>query len=381
MATHTKTISGASFVRNFPIILYQLMSRSTYTPQLISDNGDTRGWFIPSGKLLDITEKEDKVSGIYVGAYGAPTAWQQYDLGAHINTLTESSQTYTAPGYITVDGGRTAYGFEIIKTFENNTGAAVTVREVGLFTYYDKLVYDDNTSDNTDFQYNTKRSGSFLLARDVIPEVTLKQNDSLTIRYQICFYTDNQPLVPTKNFINLLYVAMTQMGMFMETIFDDQVNVEPSKQMFTVSSAGGYTIPMALTEPTRDSIDNRSDVAPGDEQAKFSKRSGDIIGAIFTSPSETIIRHRGEDGLVLPGTWCSPFNEDINNKTAFWYINRLIANPSYTTVTIKGVGVSCIGTDNGDVFEIFSFSNQSGESIVLQPGEAKELKFKYELKQ
>jgi hypothetical protein len=108
----------------------------------------------------------DTSAGILVGTSDTPVSLGQYNLLGLIPHGTGSGQlSYgaTVVEDLTID---TTYFFRIIRTFTNNSGASITVREIGLFL---KTV-----------------SPGFMFARDVPPSpITVPAGSTLTIRYII----------------------------------------------------------------------------------------------------------------------------------------------------------------------------------------------------
>jgi hypothetical protein len=108
----------------------------------------------------------DTSAGILVGTSDSPVSLAQYNLLGLITHGTGSGQlSYgaTVVEDLTID---TTYYFRIIRTFTNNSGASITVREIGLFL---KLT-----------------TQSFMFARDVpTSPITIPNGSTLTVRYII----------------------------------------------------------------------------------------------------------------------------------------------------------------------------------------------------
>jgi hypothetical protein len=110
--------------------------------------------------------------GLVVGTSDAQNAVNQYAMGAVIPHGNASGQLYY--GATSIENPQnppnTNYWiFRIIRTFTNNSGASITVREIGLVV----KTWDSGG--------NTPRY--FLIARDVISPVTVPNGATLTIRY------------------------------------------------------------------------------------------------------------------------------------------------------------------------------------------------------
>jgi hypothetical protein len=105
-------------------------------------------------------------AGILVGTSDTPVSLGQYNLLGLIPHGSGSGQLNygaTVVEDLTTD---TAYYFRIIRTFTNNSGASITVREIGLFI---KI-----------------RPQNFMFARDVLSSpITVPNGSTLTLRYII----------------------------------------------------------------------------------------------------------------------------------------------------------------------------------------------------
>jgi hypothetical protein len=108
----------------------------------------------------------DTSAGILVGTSDTPVSLGQYNLLGLIPNGTGAGQlSYgaTVVEDLTTD---TTYYFRIIRTFTNNSGGTITIREIGLFL---KLT-----------------TQSFMFARDVPPSpITVPNGSTLTLRYII----------------------------------------------------------------------------------------------------------------------------------------------------------------------------------------------------
>jgi hypothetical protein len=148
-------------------------SVSTYyyaTPAVLLDTSNTaRALQIvsgASGNYGGAAPAGDTSAGILVGTSDTPVSLAQYNLLGLITHGTGSGQlSYGATGVenLTIDS---TYYFRIIRTFTNNSGASITVREIGLFL---------------------KPAGnSYMFARDVpTSPITVPAGSTLTLRYII----------------------------------------------------------------------------------------------------------------------------------------------------------------------------------------------------
>jgi hypothetical protein len=123
--------------------------------------------------LSTLGDVGDVSQGIIVGTSDTPNSLSTYALGGKIAHGTGSGQlVYNAE---TVEDVTNPSGndlqFRITRTFTNNSGATITVKEVGLLI---KKVDSTNTS------------RSWLVARDVLPSpVDVPDGATLTIRYVV----------------------------------------------------------------------------------------------------------------------------------------------------------------------------------------------------
>jgi hypothetical protein len=109
--------------------------------------------------------------GLVVGSSDTPNTVNTYTMGAIIPHGNASGQLYY--GATTIDNPQNPtntnyWFFRIIRTFTNNSGASITVKEIG-------LLVKSNDSGNV--------ARYFLIARDVISPVTVPNGATLTVRY------------------------------------------------------------------------------------------------------------------------------------------------------------------------------------------------------
>jgi hypothetical protein len=113
----------------------------------------------------------DSSYGLVVGTSDAPNAVNQYAMGAIIPHGNGTGQLYYGShSYENVTNvtGTNDWVIRIIRTFSNNSGASITVKEIGLIV----LTYD-----------SVANGRYFLIARDVISPVTVPPGSTLTVRY------------------------------------------------------------------------------------------------------------------------------------------------------------------------------------------------------
>jgi hypothetical protein len=125
--------------------------------KLFAESSGTFGGAAPAGDIS---------AGILVGTSDTPVSLAQTNLLGLIANGTGSGQlSYgaTVVEDLTID---TTYYFKIIRTFTNNSGASITVREIGLFL--------------------KPHENSFMFARDVpASPITVPNGSTLTLRYII----------------------------------------------------------------------------------------------------------------------------------------------------------------------------------------------------
>lgn len=114
----------------------------------------------------------DTSAGILVGTSDTPVALDQFNLINLIAHGSSSGQLYYGATNVEAITKGASWFFRVVRTFTNNSGGTITVREVGLFV---KLGY------NVSPGYYT-----CILARDVIPGgISIPNGSTLTFRYVI----------------------------------------------------------------------------------------------------------------------------------------------------------------------------------------------------
>jgi hypothetical protein len=139
-------------------------------PSVLLDTTNTlRGFAIgpgASGYFGGAAPAGDTSAGILLGTSDTPVSLAQYNLLGLISHGTGSGQlSYGATVVEDLTIGATYY-FRIIRTFTNNSGASITVREIGLFL--------------------KPHPYSYMFARDVpTSPITIPDGSTLTVRYII----------------------------------------------------------------------------------------------------------------------------------------------------------------------------------------------------
>jgi hypothetical protein len=141
-----------------------------YTPSVLLDTTNaTRALGLvtdASGNYGGAAPAGDTSAGILVGTSDTPVSLAQYNLmGLIVHGAGAGQLSYGATVVEDLTIGTTYY-FKIIRTFSNNSGASIIVREIGLFLKPN--------------QY------SYMLARDVpTSPITIPNGSTLTLRYII----------------------------------------------------------------------------------------------------------------------------------------------------------------------------------------------------
>jgi len=174
---------GHSWVGNIIGLLSSLTNRTTIntcstsvgfgSADLVDVNGTAVG--VVKGAGVNAGSGESNY-GIVIGQSDAPVALSQYNLLAKISHGTSSGQMLYNASTAEAMVKDTTWYFRVIRTFSNNSGASIVVKEIGLV--YNFLAA---TSSATTY-YNV------LLARDVIPSgITVPNGSTLTLRYIISY--------------------------------------------------------------------------------------------------------------------------------------------------------------------------------------------------
>jgi hypothetical protein len=148
--------SVSTYYYSTPTVLLDT-SNTARALQIVSGAGGNYGGAAPAG---------DTSAGILVGTSDTPVSLAQYNLLGLITHGTGSGQlSYgaTMVENLTIDS---TYYFRILRTFTNNSGASITVREIGLFL--------------------KPHGNSYMFARDVpTSPITVPAGSTLTLRYII----------------------------------------------------------------------------------------------------------------------------------------------------------------------------------------------------
>jgi len=152
--------SGASSATRYYIYTPSVLLDTTNTTRalgLVTDASGNYGGAAPAG---------DTSAGILVGTSDTPVSLAQYNLmGLIAHGMGAGQLSYGATNVESLVTDTTYY-FRIIRTFSNNSGASITVREIGLFL---KPI-----------------AQSFMFARDVpASAITIPNGSTLTLRYII----------------------------------------------------------------------------------------------------------------------------------------------------------------------------------------------------
>jgi hypothetical protein len=172
-----------SWLRGFIAILKacvkQRYGTSTLVENITDETGTVRGYpdiYAPSGYITYYLpccngDTGDTSQGIVVGSSDTANTLDTYALGSKISHGTGSGQLlYSAMTFEDiVNPSGNILQFRMTRVFTNNSGADITVKEMGLLT---------KGKDNTD------NPRSFLIARDVLSTpITIPDGYSLTLRY------------------------------------------------------------------------------------------------------------------------------------------------------------------------------------------------------
>jgi len=156
--------NGRSWVKWFLYLLYILMSGSSTT--VTRTDGTSAGLSASSSHLSVAATYGTDTYGIVVGTSDLAWSNDQYKLDNKITNGTGTGQLiYGATTVDNVAPMTNGYRIFVSRVFSNNSGASVTVKEVGLYSWV-----------------------PLMLARDVLTTPVEVQNlQSLTVRYVIYF--------------------------------------------------------------------------------------------------------------------------------------------------------------------------------------------------
>jgi len=166
-----------SFVKHFILILRAMAYGGTTKASLTDTAGNGRQQTFTSTasqplEPLDINgEANDDTHGIVVGDSDIAFDKLQYNLQGKISHGSGAGQlVYNASTVESVTDTDNESYFRVIRTFTNNSGATITVKEIGIVA---RAHYDGNT-------------WYFLIARDVLASPqSVPDGASLTVRYRI----------------------------------------------------------------------------------------------------------------------------------------------------------------------------------------------------
>jgi hypothetical protein len=143
---------------------------------VIDTGGSARSLVLGAGSaavnLGGAAPSGESTAGIVVGTSDTPVTLSQYNLQAPISHGTGAGQL--SYGATTVEPlvKDTTWYFRVIRTFTNNSGASITVREIGLFVRLGM--------GGSPYNFNC------MLARDVLTSpITVPNGSTLTVRYII----------------------------------------------------------------------------------------------------------------------------------------------------------------------------------------------------
>lgn len=173
---------GNGFLKNFMVILYGLLFENVETVNIIDTTGtyyDAWVRYISTNDrftLSHVNAPEGNADfGILVGTGTTPPTPTDYNLEAKIEHGTGAGQMYYyATNIVGVSVSDNEISLDVVRDIANQSGADITVNEVGLATRY------HYTSEGTGYIINV------LIIRDVIPDgITVPNGQSLRITYRI----------------------------------------------------------------------------------------------------------------------------------------------------------------------------------------------------
>lgn len=118
-------------------------------------------------------------TGVAFGTDDTVATENDYTLGSHITRITAA----TAPIETVYDGDNNSYVARLDFSVSNNTGAAVTIREVGLFVQFNTAESRGGATSST-----AAKKFSFMIDRTVLPSpVTIHDGEAATVRYDFIY--------------------------------------------------------------------------------------------------------------------------------------------------------------------------------------------------
>jgi len=166
-----------SFVANFLYILASILSNNEYSWTNTANTSNTEYFNSPINEALSLIYNGVYYDGIVIGTGTATPTASDYALGNQIGNGTNSGQmkynniSFTAPSI----GSNNTTTFKISQTFQNQSGASITVTEVGLQVASSNAVSSVTT---------------VLIVHDLLSSpITVPNNAVLTIVYTISVTT------------------------------------------------------------------------------------------------------------------------------------------------------------------------------------------------
>jgi len=166
-----------SFVANFLYLLGTFIARSQYNWTDIS--GSVQQFYTSGAYLVEILDANcDSIGtcGIVIGTGTATPTPEDYQLGNQIANGTGSGQmVYNSPSFTAPSVSGNTISMTITKTFQNQSGAPITVSEVGI------IVETDNNNNDVDYA---------LIVHDLLSSpITVANLSILSITYTISVTT------------------------------------------------------------------------------------------------------------------------------------------------------------------------------------------------
>lgn len=163
-----------NFIRAIRGLMYSVANSGVET--LTDTDGNTRAFpnlYQENSAIFKIVAGAgDSSFGILVGTSDTPVSPTDYKLGDQILHGSDTGQMLYGDTFLEeVNSSDSTYYFRIIRTFTNNSGSSITVKEVG-------LAFRHKHADGSLRHY--------LIARDILPTpTTVPDGASLTVRYII----------------------------------------------------------------------------------------------------------------------------------------------------------------------------------------------------